>query len=110
MKKSFLFLFFLQVNLYFYSQPLTTPENERSHRRYWYYRARFINDFTKIGGEQGDCIAFAQRNHSDWPVFDMNAAKIGPDQIDIMNQYLSALALEYKILSRSNQSTAETLQ
>ena len=29
------------------SQPLTFNENQRAHRRYWYYRTRMINDFMK---------------------------------------------------------------
>ena len=37
-------------------------------------------------------------------------AKVGPDQIDITNQYLAVLAMEYKILSRNNQSTNETIK
>jgi hypothetical protein len=28
------------------SQPLTVDQNQLAHKRYWYYRARFINDFT----------------------------------------------------------------
>lgn len=71
-------------------------EINRSHRRYWFYRTRFINDFTKIGDKQGDCITFAERNYEysesgTVPVnFTKYHAKVGPDQIDIMNQYLSA--------------------
>jgi hypothetical protein len=87
------------------AQPII--DNGKAHRRYWYYRTRFINDFVKFGGEQGDCIAFPERNYL-WGA--STSAKVGPDQIDIMNQYLSALALEYKILSRSNQSTNETIK
>ena len=114
-KENFILLFFL-ISLLVQSQSLTNvQEITRSHRRYWYYRTRFINDFTKIGDKQGDCIVFAQRNfeyseNGDTPVnFTKYHSKVGPDQIDIMNQYLSALALEYKILTRTNQSTTETI-
>jgi hypothetical protein len=89
------------------SQPLIFSENEQAHRRYWYYRTRFINDFVKLGNSQGDGVCFPQRNYNGKLSAD---AKVGPDQIDITNQYLSALALEYKLLSRSNQSTAETVK
>ena len=66
-----------------------------------------INDFINIGGEQGDCITFPERNSGSRS---SNAAWIGPDQIDITNQYLSALALEYKLLTRNNQNTDETIK
>lgn len=89
------------------SQPLTFSENEQAHRRYWYYRTRFVNDFVKLGNSQGDGVCFPQRNYNG--KFSIEA-KVGPDQIDITNQYLSALALEYKLLSRSNQSTTETIK
>jgi len=100
-----LFLYFSEL----FSQPLTPAQNETAHRRYWYYRTRFINDFVKIGSEQGDCVCFPERNY-DYSAggknnYDKYYSKVGPDQLDIMNQYLSALALEYKILSRGNQIT-----
>ena len=89
------------------SQPLTFAENEQCHRRYWYYRTRFINDFIKLGSAQGDGICFPERNYNGQF---SSEAKVGPDQIDITNQYLSTLALEYKLLSRSHQSTTETVR
>lgn len=108
MNKTIKFIFILFV---FYinnisSQPLSVEENQLAHRRYWYYRTRMINDFMKIGGEQGDCIVIPDRNQgrSD------NTARVDNDQIDITNQYLTALALEYKLLSRNNQSTDETIK
>jgi len=103
-----LLLFFeLGLNFSSIAQPLTFSENEQAHRRYWYYRTRFINDFVKLGSAQGDGICFPERNYNGQF---SKEAKVGPDQIDITNQYLSALALEYKLLSRSNQSTSETVK
>ena len=108
MKKVKLILFIeLLIQFNSYSQPLSFVENEQAHRRYWYYRTRFVNDFVKLGNSQGDGVCFPQRNYNGKLSAD---AKVGPDQIDITNQYLSALALEYKLLSRSNQSTAETIK
>lgn len=39
-----------------------TIDNDKAHRRYWYYRTRMINDFMKIGKQQGECLVFAERN------------------------------------------------
>ncbi|MES2132614.1 MAG: T9SS type A sorting domain-containing protein [Bacteroidota bacterium] len=109
--KKIIFIFFIEALTSFdsFSQPLNFAENEQAHRRYWYYRTRFINDFVKIGEAQGDCICFPERNYNSSDGTSITA-KVGPDQIDIMNQYLSALALEYKLLSRNNQSTDETIR
>lgn len=98
----------LICSCHLFSQPLSFSENEQAHRRYWYYRTRFINDFVKLGSAQGDGICFPQRNYNNGQL--SSQAKVGPDQIDITNQYLSALALEYKLLSRNHQSTTETVK
>lgn len=82
-------------------------DNEKVHRRYWYYRARMINDFMKIGKEQGACIVFPQRNYLEKGIY---TSKIGPDQIDITNMYIMTLCLEYKLLTRNNQDTRETIK
>jgi hypothetical protein len=87
MKKSFkklLFCVLTFTNVYLFSQPLSIDENQRAHRRYWYYRTRMINDFMKVGGAQGDCIVQAERNQGRGDL----SAWIGPDQIDITNQYM----------------------
>ncbi len=102
---------FILISSEIKSQALYDPNSVlQAHRRYWYYRTRFINDFTHIGNKQGDCIAFAERNHEGWPVNDLYKSKVGPDQIDQMNNYLTVLALEYKMLTRTNQSTTETIK
>lgn len=88
----------------------TSIDNEKAHRRYWYYRTRLINDFMKIGKDQGDCVVFAERNDGYDGINDVYSSKVGPDQIDITNQYIMALCLEYKILSRNNQNTRETIK
>ena len=61
MKKLFTTVFLLTYFIVF-SQTLSPEENSKAHRRYWYYRTRLINDFIKIGGAQGDCIVFPERN------------------------------------------------
>lgn len=101
------FILLISINSLF-SQ---TIDDGKAHRRYWYYRTRMINDFMKIGKEQGACIVFAERNNGysggTTPEFE---SKVGPDQIDITNMYIMALALEYKLLSRNGQDTKETIK
>ncbi|MBK7309788.1 MAG: T9SS type A sorting domain-containing protein [Sphingobacteriaceae bacterium] len=60
-----------------------------------------------MGIDQGDCVSFPQRNEG--TQFN-RYGNVGPDQIDQINMYLAALALEYKILSRNNQDTKETIK
>lgn len=91
--------------------PQQSIDNEKAHRRYWYYRTRMINDFMKIGKEQGACIVFAERNDGENEIGNLELeSKIGPDQIDITNMYIMALCLEYKMLTRNNQDTKETIK
>lgn len=86
----------------------TNIDNDKAHRRYWFYRTRLINDFMKIGKEQGDCIVFAERNYIlENPI---NSSKVGPDQIDLTNMYMMTLALEYKLLTRNHQDVSETVK
>lgn len=111
MKHLFLFTIFFNILSEQFAQNLTFEQDQLAHRRYWFYRTRMINDFTKIGSAQGNCIVFAERNYDfNYPQYSLNYSKVGPDQIDIMNQYLSALALEHKLLARNNQYTGETLK
>lgn len=59
MKKRSIQFILLLCNLLVQGQ---TIDNDKAHRRYWYYRTRMINDFMKIGKEQGDCIVFIKNN------------------------------------------------
>lgn len=103
------YLLLIILSLYFLKlqcQPLSISENQQAHKRYWYFRTRMINDFLKVGDRQGDCICFAERNEG----VASKEGKVGPDQIDLTNMYLATLALEYKLLTRANQSTQETVK
>lgn len=90
---------------FFHAQP--SINDDLAHRRYWFYRTRLINDFTKIGTEQGDCMITPERSYGSPQ---SNTIRVGPDNIDIANQYLIALALEYHLLARNNQDTRETIK
>ena len=99
-------IFLLQFNL-------QSQQDETAHRRYWFYRTRLINDFMKIGKNQGECIVISERNQgTTGPGVGPGGttAKIGNDQIDLTNIYLATLALEYKLLTRNSQSTDETIK
>jgi hypothetical protein len=103
--------FFLTLSLFvalfqLHGQAPSIDDN-KAHRRYWYYRTRLINDFMKIGKDQGDCVVFPERNYSGT---NNRESKVGPDQIDIVNQYLMTLALEYKLLTRNSQNPEETVK
>jgi hypothetical protein len=108
MKKSKKILIGLFLLTSFFSFSQSTINDDKAHRRYWYYRTRFINDFIKMGKNQGECIVLAERNEINGA--GTNLAKVGPDQIDLSNMYLATLALEYKLLTRANQNTDETIK
>jgi hypothetical protein len=104
-----LLIFIIYFLSYFIANSQVTVDNDKAHRRYWYYRTRMINDFMKIGKEQGNCVVLSERNaiyHADG----IESSSTGPDQIDITNQYIMALALEYKLLTRNNQDASETIK
>ena len=46
-----LIVVFVFLNKTIYSQNI---DNDKAHRRYWYYRTRMINDFMKVGKNQGE--------------------------------------------------------
>lgn len=100
------------ISLFIVSHNLSSQglDDSKAHRRYWYHRTRLINDFMKIGKEQGDCILFAERNDGKSTSGNSKNSKPGPDQIDIINHYIMALSLEYKLLSRGNQDVSETIK
>lgn len=107
MKRILLFFIYLITLNNGFSQQIV--DNDRAHRRYWYYRTRMINDFMKIGKQQGDCIVFAERNLGKQSTTRERGSQVGPDQIDLASMYIMALALEYKLLTRNNQDTKETV-
>ncbi|MCK6649059.1 MAG: hypothetical protein L6Q66_05355, partial [Bacteroidia bacterium] len=103
--RSVLTILFIGIIHFFHAQP--SINDDLAHRRYWFYRTRLINDFTKIGTEQGDCMITPERSYGSPQ---SNTIRVGPDNIDIANQYLIALALEYHLLARNNQDTRETIK
>lgn len=74
------------------SQPLNFNENQKAHRKYWFYKTHFVNDFIKIGDKQGDCIAFPERNFNyddgNGNNYSMFHAVVGRNQIDIYQRLL----------------------
>lgn len=79
-----------------------------NHRKYWYFKSRLINDFMKVGINQGDNIFINQRGFYSTS-FDKiqggkNQIKVG-DAISGLGYWLAVLSTEYELLRLSNQST-----
>ena len=108
--KTILTMIFFLVCLKNQAQISTEANDQKAHRRYWYYRTRMVNDFMKLGMQQGDCIVFAERNDGYDGANQASKSIVGPDQIDITNMYMMTLALEYKMLTRNNQDVSSTIK
>lgn len=79
-----------------------------NHRKYWYFKSRLINDFMKVGINQGDNIFINQRGFYSTS-FDKvqggkNQIKVG-DAISGLGYWLAVLSTEYELLRLSNPST-----
>ena len=78
----FIVLIWICISFNTLAQP--SIDNEKAHRRYWYYKTRFVNDFIKLGKNQGEGIDFSERNFN-YSANNINTANVGPDQIDLTN-------------------------
>jgi hypothetical protein len=67
--------------------------------KYWLYRWRFINDFIKVGDQQGESIPFAERNS-----YNQQDLKTG-DGTQKLGMYLCVLATEYALLYENERWT-----
>ena len=64
MKKLILLAFVVQL-MYANAQSPNGIDNDKAHRRYWYYRTRMINDFMKVGLLDGESIPFNERGYNE---------------------------------------------
>lgn len=101
MKKILLFCFI--------ALELIGQNDELNHRKYWYYKSRLLNDFMKVGINQGDNIIFNERglgrnNGSQNFSSNIDTLKSG-DGTTLLGYYLAVLATEYALLKANNQNT-----
>lgn len=89
---------FLYLNLYAQS-----PAEIEHHKKYWYYKSRFNNDFVSIGLDSGQSIPFNQRGFQ-WAPYNnpSNTLKTG-DASAQLGLYLVVLATEYRLLKDKGQ-------
>ena len=79
------------------------------HKKYWYYKTRFNNDFIKIGTEDGASLPFNQRGWRDQPPPFINHSeqiKAG-DASAQLGIYLGVLATEYRLLKNKGQDVTK---
>ncbi len=80
----------------------TTEEVE--HRKYWYYKSRFNNDFVKVGLNQGESIPFGERGYGTVVIDSRNTIPsysnmmFAGDEGSSIGLYLAVLATEYRLL------------
>jgi len=72
-------------------------DDDQHHRKYWYYRTRLVNDFLKVGTEQGDCIPFSERGFEYGGNNIAGTMKCG-DGTSKLGVYIGVLATEFKLL------------
>ncbi len=88
-------------------------QEEDIHRKYWFYKSHFNNDFIKIGLDSGESIPFNERiakhSNSGADGGDMHEApKLhAGDGSARLGIYLSVLATEFQLLKNNNQDVAK---
>lgn len=101
-KTILILLYILHVGI-FYGQ---TSEVDL-HKKYWYYKSRFNNDFISIGTNTGQSIPFNQRGFNEDYTYTAPTATLktgdGTVQLGI---YISVLATEYRLLKDKGQFDA----
>jgi len=75
-------------------------------QKYWYYRNRLLNNFVKVSAnvnEAGTNIPVAEiKTTEDWLKMD--------DGNGMLNQYISVMASEYRLLKNYNQDYSQSIQ
>lgn len=79
-----------------------------NHKKYWYYKTRFNNDFIKVGIKQGESMPFNQRGTNDAVIFPKysNDIKVG-DCTAQLGVYMGVLATEYRLLKNKGQDLSK---
>lgn len=93
------------VLLCFITLKLIGQNDELNHRKYWYYKSRLLNDFMKVGINQGDNIIFNERGYLSQS-FSSNVDKMKAGDVTThLGYYLAVLSTEYALLKANNQNT-----
>lgn len=117
-KGKFLLNLFIFTTLSFFIKAQSynddTPKPKEWLRKYWFYRSRLNNDFTKVGTGPGESLVFNERG-IDLTTFaptytDSVTFKMG-DATTTQGYYIAMLALEYHLLvaNNNNENTDSTL-
>lgn len=78
------------------------------HNKYWFYKARFNNDFVSIGTDAGQSIPFNQRGFNDSYTYSSPSytLKVG-DASAQLGMYVGVLATEYRLLKDKGQDVSK---
>jgi len=93
--------------LFFSPFYLISQGDNANHKKYWYYKSRFNNDFIVVGTGDGESIPFTIRGEDAYLKFDETnniVLKTG-DGTSYLGYYIAALATEYHLLRQNNQNT-----
>ncbi|MGN6646758.1 MAG: hypothetical protein ACTHJT_09515, partial [Cytophaga sp.] len=85
------------------AQPIPN-QDYMNQAKYWFYRNRLINEFCKVGPNQGESIPFQSMNYV------THYGNAGDGGIQKLGHYIGVLATEIKLLRNSNQSTSKTVE
>lgn len=75
---------------------------DSDHQKYWYYRARLVNDFVKVGDGQGHSLPASLRGAG-------GMLRYGDTTIDL-GWYIGVLATEYRLVVDNGGDPSQTLR
>lgn len=108
-----LLLFTMVIGILFTTMDVDAQNFITNHRKYWFFKSRLNNDFTKVGTGDGESLIFNERGAYEDNVSSsfsnpVDGMKIG-DGTSTLGYYIAQLALEYYLLYRNHQKTDSTL-
>src|ERR1035437_2225895 len=56
------------------SSIVISQSDDENHRKYWFYRTRLVNDFTKVGTERGNSFIFEERGQNSCCGYDLSGS------------------------------------
>ena len=111
MKKIFIYISLMLLQGIVLAQPM--PNRDYINQsKYWFYRNRLINEFCKVGPNQGESIPFQSINYSDNNYNNPDAnrlANTGDGGVQKLGHYIGVLASEIRLLKNSSQDASKTI-